>query len=117
MMSPTAEPIRDIPATIQDADTLMATFGITQAPGPYVYGGYRYDKLQDAVRYAQRHQTASTVPLGRDSDDNRDAAMLMATFGITQAPGPYVYGGYRYDKLTDAVHAAQRHQTSRPPSP
>jgi hypothetical protein len=58
MMSPTVEPIHDAPATVQDADTLMATFGITQAPGPYVYSGYRYDKLLDAVRYAQQHGAA-----------------------------------------------------------
>ena len=54
-MSPTAEPIHDTTATCQDAGTLMATFGITQEPGPYVYGGHRYDKLTDAVHYAQRH--------------------------------------------------------------
>jgi hypothetical protein len=54
MMSPTAEPIHDTTATCQDAGTLMATFGITQEPGPYVYGGHRYDKLTDAVHYAQR---------------------------------------------------------------
>jgi hypothetical protein len=47
-MSPTAEPIHDTTATCQDAGTLMATFGITQEPGPYVYGGHRYDKLTDA---------------------------------------------------------------------
>jgi hypothetical protein len=40
----------------------------------------------------------------------------MAMFGITQAPGPYVYGEHRYDKLTDAVHYAQRQQASRPPN-
>lgn len=57
-MSSTAQPSHDTPATVQDADTLMATFGITQAPGPYIYGGYRYDKLLDAVRYAQRQLPA-----------------------------------------------------------
>ena len=57
-MTPTAEPLHDATATCRDEGTLMATFGITQAPGPYVYGGYRYDKLLDAVRYAQRHQAA-----------------------------------------------------------
>ena len=53
-MHPTAEPIHDATATFRDAGTLMATFGITQEPGPYVYGGHRYDKLTDAVHYAQR---------------------------------------------------------------
>jgi hypothetical protein len=41
--------------------------------------------------------------------------MLMATLGITQEPGPYVYGGHRYDNLTAAVHYAQRqHVNSNP---
>ena len=58
-MSPTTEHTHDTPATFQDAGTLMATFGITQEPGPYVYGGHRYDKLLDAVHYAQRQQASS----------------------------------------------------------
>jgi hypothetical protein len=114
-MSLTAEPIHNTTATFQDADTLMATFGITQAPGPYVYGGHRYDKLLDAVHYAQQQQPTSAAHIIRDGEDSRDAGTLMATFGITQAPGPYVYGGHRYDKLLDAVHYAQRQQASGSP--
>jgi hypothetical protein len=112
-MSPTAEPIHATTATCQDAGTLMATFGITQEPGPYVYGGHRYDKLTDAVHYAQRHLPRSAAPIIRDGAESQDTGTLMATFGITQEPGPYVYGGHRYDKLTDAVHYAQRHQASK----
>jgi hypothetical protein len=115
-MSPTAEPIHATTATCQDAGMLMATFGITQAPGPYVYGGHRYDKLIDAVHYAQRQLPTSAAHIKREGEDSQDAGTLMATFGITQEPGPYVYGGHRYDKLIDAVHYAQRQQASRPPS-
>ena len=114
-MTPTAEPLHNATATCRDEGTLMATFGITQAPGPYVYGGYRYDKLLDAVRYAQRHLPPSAAPMGRDGADSQDEGTLMATFGITQEPGPYVYGGHRYDKLTDAVQYAQRQHTSSHP--
>ena len=57
-MTPPAEPLHDVTATCRDEGTLMPTFGITQAPGPYIYGGHRYDKLLDAVQYAQRHQAA-----------------------------------------------------------
>ena len=39
-----------------EAGQLMAQYGITQEPGPHVYRGYRYDKLADAVQYAQRKQ-------------------------------------------------------------
>jgi hypothetical protein len=111
-MTPTAEQIHDATETFRDAGTLMATFGITQEPGPYVYGGHRYDKLTDAVQYAQRHLPRSAAPIIRDGAESRDAGTLMATFGITQEPGPYVYGGHRYDKLTDAVQYAQRQQAS-----
>jgi hypothetical protein len=114
-MIPTAAPIPRATETVQDAGMLMATFGITQEPGPYVYGAHRYAKLTDAVHAAQRHQPPSAAPRGRDGADSRDAGTLMATFGITQEPGPYVYGVHRYAKLTDAVHAAQRHQASSPP--
>jgi hypothetical protein len=58
-MNLTAAPIHDATATCRDEDTLMATFGITQEPGSYVYGGHRYDKLTDAVQYAQRQQASS----------------------------------------------------------
>ena len=58
-MTPTAEPLHNATATCRDEGTLMATLGITQAPGPYIYGGHRYDKLLDAVQYAQRHHAAS----------------------------------------------------------
>jgi hypothetical protein len=58
-MSPAAENIHDATATGRDEGTLMATFGITQEPGPYVYRGHRYDKLLDAVHYAQRQQASS----------------------------------------------------------
>ena len=94
-MSPTAEPIHDTTATCQDAGTLMATFGITQEPGPYVYGGHRYDKLTDAVHYAQRQQASRAAPIRREGADGRDARTLMAMFGAWALPdaGPYlVYG-------------------------
>ena len=111
-MNLTAAPIHDATATCRDEDTLMATFGITQAPGPYVYGGHRYDKLTDAVQYAQRQLPTIAAHSVREGEDSQDEGTLMATFGITQEPGPYVYGGHRYDKLTDAVHYAQRQQAS-----
>jgi hypothetical protein len=59
MMSPATEHTHDTPVTFQDEGALMATFfGIMQEPGPYVYGGHRYDKLTDAVYYARRQQAA-----------------------------------------------------------
>jgi hypothetical protein len=114
-MNPTAEPIHDATATCRNEGTLMATFGITQEPGPYVYGGHRYDRLTDAVHYAQRQLPTIAAHSVREGEGSQDEGTLMATFGITQEPGPYVYGGHRYDRLTDAVHYAQRQQVSSHP--
>jgi len=63
------------------------------------------------VHYAQRQLPTIAAHIVREGEDSQDAGTLMATFGITQEPGPYVYGGHRYDKLTDAVHYAQRQHT------
>src|SRR4029453_10178794 len=83
MMSPTAEPIHDTTATCQDAGALMATFGITQEPGPYFHGGHLYDNPPHPGHYAQRHLPRSAAPMGRDGADSWDAGALMVTFGIT----------------------------------
>src|SRR5215216_6690666 len=85
-MHPTAESIHDATATFRDEDTLMATFGITQEPGPYVYGGHRYDKLTDAVHYAQRHQSSKNIMrVSRDLEAQQccDACAL-------QNPGSFI---------------------------
>lgn len=57
----------------------------------------------------------TAAPIPRATETVQEAGMRMATFGITQEPGLYVYGVHRYAKLTNAMHAAQRHQASRPP--
>jgi hypothetical protein len=57
-MTPPTAPLHNATATCRDAGTLMATLGITPEPGPYVYGGHRYDELTDAVQYTQRQQAS-----------------------------------------------------------
>jgi hypothetical protein len=46
--------------------------------------------------------------IAREVEESRDEGKLMAKFGITQDPGPYVYRGYRYNNLRDAVNYAKR---------
>jgi hypothetical protein len=50
------------------------------------------------------------MPVTRDVEEDGEADQLMAQYGITHEPGPYVYGGYRYAKLPDAVQYAQQQQ-------
>ena len=48
----------------------------------------------------QKHQVAPEASLGE--------AALMAKHGITKESDKYVYSGFRYDRLQDAVNYAKR---------
>lgn len=48
------QPRQTAPEEQLSEDVLMAKHGITKDGDKYVYSGYRYDKLQDAVNYASR---------------------------------------------------------------
>lgn len=53
--------------TDQDA-ALMARHGITaEAKTIYLYAGYRYERLADAVRYAEKQQTPASPPGAREA--------------------------------------------------
>ena len=77
----------------------------------YLYRQYRYDRLDDALRYAQldRQRPGFTPdPAFRPRWDpplQPDAAQqaLMAPAGIGFADGYYLFGGYRYERLEDAL--------------
>lgn len=49
------------PETPLSEASLMAKYGITKEGDKYVYSGYRYDKLQDAVTYASSKVVARTT--------------------------------------------------------
>jgi hypothetical protein len=46
--------------------------------------------------------------IAQEAEENRDPGKLMAKFGITKEANQYVYRGYRYDRLEDAVNYAKR---------
>ena len=97
----------------------MAAFGVTRSGRFFLSHGYRYSKLEDAVAYAH---LLGTRPKPSAEDDHavptrieeEPAAVgsaederLMATCGISLADGQYVFGGFRYDRLADAVAYAR----------
>lgn len=78
----------------------------------YLFGGYRYTKLGDALNYARLLRERPELPsrghamapaptvalpsMGADEE-------LMSRLGIELASGMFRFGPYRYDRLEDAV--------------
>ena len=94
--------------------------GITFNGRRYSYRGYRYDRLADAVNYAELDRSRAFADPGAD-----DAAPLesvprpsagdrkrMRGLGITYADGVFHWDKYRYDRLADAIAYARRGETS-----
>jgi len=89
--------------------------GISFNGTQFVYRDFKYDKLTDAVAYAEldrsrtgAHLTASPPeawlerPVPSASDDQ-----LMKQYGISLDGGRYRYRDYRYDRLGDAMNYAR----------
>ena len=94
---------------------LMAEFDIAYNGRHYEYNAYRYDHLTDAVNYArlQRSTRPRDAEVGSkpsrqvvDAPDESER-QLMAELVITYKDGVYYFGGYRYDRLVDAVNYAR----------
>ena len=94
----------------------MARFHIGFDGLRYHRHGYRYDRLEDAVAYAQltdsrsgRHDTVGSFTQGKTFGSPTDAdEALMASLGIRFEHGAYRFESYRYDELSDAVNYAKR---------
>ncbi len=77
----------------------------------YLYRQYRYDRFDDALRYAQldrRRPGFTPDPTFRPRWDptlQPDAAQQaqMAQAGIGFADGYYLFSGYRYERMEDAL--------------
>jgi hypothetical protein len=93
----------------------MVDFGIGYNGLNYAYDGYRYDRLADAVAYAQLMRSrplqedaggrfSSVSALASPTDAQRS---LMDSLAIDFHDGAYRFKGYRYDGLMDAVNYAK----------
>ena len=86
----------------------------------YRYGSYRYDRLEDALVYAQIARARGEAPDFSAAPETAEPAPgpaeteLMAELGITpDERGGYRCGDYRYERLADAVAYARRPPSSR----
>jgi hypothetical protein len=92
-----------------------ATLGVSFDGRTYHYRDYSYERLSDALDYAQRDRA---TPGFRAEDAPRiwkqwaaptpEERLRMARHGIVYAHGHYCYGPYRYDTLSAAMAYAQR---------
>ena len=100
-----------------DSNLLMTEFSIVHAGRYYHYDGYRYEHLEDAVAYAQvvrsRHtqQAGAASPARFETGElpNASDRQLMIALSITFEDGRFVFEGFRYDLLIDAVNYARDH--------
>lgn len=99
---------------------LMMEFSIQYDGRRYVWNGYGYDRLADAVAYAglMRPQwahegSAASLPRGHaaiDLPSHSPSAVdrqLMAELSVSFEAGAYVFRGFRYDRLADAASYAR----------
>jgi hypothetical protein len=105
---------------------LMKEFSIGRSGRYYVWRGYRYECLTDAIEYAQLSKSraggADQSALTSEEAQPQEAAASptaaeredMFTLGIAFEKGQYVFAGYRYDRLIDADAYARKLQGIAP---
>lgn len=92
----------------------------------FLFSGYRYSKLGDALNYARLVRERPELPsrghavvAGRAvTVPSQAARQRMAEYGIVMVAGTFRLGEFRYDRLEDAVAYAQliaERQGARPP--
>ena len=100
-----------------DGRRLMSAFCIHHDGRRYRYNGYRYDRLADAVAYAEAMQTRQSMEIGPDPFSPEDTVAppttsdseIMAAWRISLTAGVYVYREFKYARLVDAVNYARLH--------
>ena len=94
----------------QHAQDLGISFNGTQ----FAYREFKYDKLPDAITYAEldahrQGQQKDVSPTPEWLDQTAPSASdqeLMRQYGITSEGWRYRYREYRYDRLADAINYA-----------
>lgn len=110
----------DPPDAPGERERQMAEFSITYNGRQYQYDRYRYDRLADAVGYAQLrrsmppgHDAAVPMPALQTVEAPDEAQRrTMAALSITFQDGVYRLGSYRYDRLDDALSYARSFRLS-----
>lgn len=110
--------LKETPAGVQNREDLMAELKIRYNGRHFCFQGYRYDYLEDAVVYArlQRDRTLrglaeDAAPEGASTDGPEFPAATdrpeMEALGVSFEAGRYVFQGFHYDHLRDALAYAR----------
>jgi hypothetical protein len=108
---------RDPDAAAADECQLMAELSIIRDGRQYLYDGYCYDRLSDALAYAQRVRGQARPP-GPSSPAQSELVdsptafdrELMTELSISFENGRFVFAGFHYDRLADAASYARDHR-------
>lgn len=98
---------------LDDRGRLMSALRIHYDGRRYLYKTYCYDKLADAVAYAQLTESRdqepeSAVPARRSEvfEPSAEDRLVMAELRISFEAGVYEFDGFHYDRLADAAKYA-----------
>lgn len=105
---------------VSEADLGRAMrLGISFNGTQFVYCDFKYDRLSDAIAYAELGvrpegklalATSAADWLPRPIPDSADQA-LMQQFAVSFEDWRYKFRDYRYDRLSDALNYARGHQS------
>jgi hypothetical protein len=104
-----------------EGERQMAELGVQRDGSDYLYQGYRYEQLGDALAYAHLARSRpgggeGPAPFLHKPPAPPTAAerALMEPLGIRFDGRAYRFAGYRYDRLDDAVNYALRARAANP---
>lgn len=108
---------RDTSANQESDESLAARYEISFDGRRYAFRQHHYDAFRDALRYAVAEQAKagfvrdeafqpSWVAAYDPSDEDKS---VMKLHGIAYIEGHFLYGGYRYGQLCDAIAFAAGH--------
>jgi len=116
----TATPANEFTDATDDAERnrLMTEWSIVRQGRHYHYDGYRYERLADAVAYAQLGRARQSPQEDSSAFDRIDAVEppnavereLMLELSISFENDSFVFEGFRYDRLIDAANYARHRQ-------
>ena len=94
-----------------------AQLGVASDGPDYTFNGYRYQELDDAIAYARIARSRPDGGAGdrgpglqriRAAGPTAHEREVMATHGIQFDGRAYLYAGFRYDCLIDAINQVRR---------
>lgn len=115
----TSEGAPAAPSAADDLERRMKTLLVSFDGAQYLYNGFRYDHLADAMAYASlmvsrpQFERSNTLRAPAAFSPPTDAQRtLMGTLGVELVDRIYRFEGYRYDRLSDALAYARQSQAA-----